>query len=125
MNTVEESCSSAMTSNRFHTIFFDMGGTVIRPSPSAGAVYADVAAKYGIVVDPAETDRRARELFGSNKSGERTDGKTPHTFSLDLARNYWRGSGEVPIAMRSSTCGFMSATYETSWRKIHGIPSTS
>ena len=32
-------------------IFFDAGGTLFRPYPSVGAVYAKVAAKHGVQVD--------------------------------------------------------------------------
>jgi putative hydrolase of the HAD superfamily len=37
-------------------VFFDAGGTLIRPHPSVGEVYGDVAAALGHPVDPASFD---------------------------------------------------------------------
>ncbi len=36
-----------------HTVTFDVGGTLISPSPSVGHVYAEVAARFGVKADPA------------------------------------------------------------------------
>ncbi|MBI1883471.1 MAG: HAD-IA family hydrolase [Chlamydiae bacterium] len=33
--------------SRFKAIFFDAGGTLVRPEPSVGEIYRDVAARYG------------------------------------------------------------------------------
>ncbi len=36
-----------------HTVTFDVGGTLISPSPSVGHVYAEMAARYGVKADAA------------------------------------------------------------------------
>jgi putative hydrolase of the HAD superfamily len=38
-------------------IFFDAGGTLFRPFPSVGAVYAATAARHGITVDPEHVEK--------------------------------------------------------------------
>jgi len=36
-----------------HTVTFDVGGTLISPSPSVGHVYAEVANRFGVKAEPA------------------------------------------------------------------------
>ncbi len=36
--------------------FFDAGGTLFRPHPSVGEVYAEVASRYGLSLDPEELE---------------------------------------------------------------------
>jgi putative hydrolase of the HAD superfamily len=47
-----------VSSERWRAIFFDVGGTLIRPYPSVGAVYASVACRHGI-------NRTADEMEGA------------------------------------------------------------
>lgn len=47
-----------MSGDGGRAIFFDVGGTLIRPHPSVGAVYAEVARRYGI-------NRSADEMEGA------------------------------------------------------------
>ncbi len=52
-----------MYRKRYRAIFFDAGGTLFRPNPSVGAIYARVAGKYGMQADPLEVERFFREEF--------------------------------------------------------------
>ncbi len=38
-------------------IFFDAGGTLFRPYPSVGEIYARVALQHGVRVDPAQVEK--------------------------------------------------------------------
>lgn len=74
-----------------HTIFFDVGGTLLTAHPSIGAVYAEVASAYGIQADPEAVENAARGVFRERRSAEIRAGGIPHTTSLDLSRDWWRG----------------------------------
>jgi putative hydrolase of the HAD superfamily len=74
----------------YHTIFFDVGGTLLRAHPSIGGIYVEVAAKYGIVADAEEVELKARKRFLEMLERGRARGWTPHTLSLDAARAWWR-----------------------------------
>jgi putative hydrolase of the HAD superfamily len=43
--------------SRIHTVTFDAGGTLIRPWPSVGFIYAEVAARHGVMVEPDVLNR--------------------------------------------------------------------
>lgn len=81
------------TARDYHTIFFDVGGTLLRTNPSIGAIYAEVAARHGIEVDGKEVEERMRSNFFEKRSGERDKRAetVDHTLSLDSARRFWRG----------------------------------
>ncbi len=49
------------------TIFFDVGGTLIRPNPSVGAIYADVAQRHGVSKEAQELDQRFRAAWKNQK----------------------------------------------------------
>jgi putative hydrolase of the HAD superfamily len=51
-------------SNPTHVITVDAAGTLIRPWPSVGAVYAETARTFGLMVEDDEVDRRFYEVFG-------------------------------------------------------------
>ncbi len=44
-------------------VFFDVGGTLIAPKPSVGAIYAEIAAKHGVHADANALEQRFREQF--------------------------------------------------------------
>ena|SRR5579872_5021912 len=56
-------------------ITFDVGGTLIRPWPSVGHVYAEVAARHGIKVSPAVLNRRFAAAWRELKSFNHTRGE--------------------------------------------------
>ena len=51
-------------SNTTHVITVDAAGTLIRPWPSVGAVYAKTARGFGLSVKDEEVDERFYEVFG-------------------------------------------------------------
>ncbi len=75
---------------QYHTIFFDVGGTILRAMPSVGGIYAELAARYGIRVEADEVERGARRFFAEEKEKERRAGRTPHTMDLPSAKAFWR-----------------------------------
>jgi putative hydrolase of the HAD superfamily len=44
-------------------IFFDAGGTLFRPYPSVGEVYAQVARRHGAILDAGEIERRFQDAW--------------------------------------------------------------
>jgi putative hydrolase of the HAD superfamily len=53
-----------VTAPALQAVTFDVGGTLIQPWPSVGAVYADVASRRGILTaNPAELERRFRSCW--------------------------------------------------------------
>lgn len=74
---------------RYHTIFFDVGGTLIHPKPSVGAVYAEVAARYDIEIDADHVEQTAREIFGRKKE-EGLVKVSHHTAPIEAAKAWWR-----------------------------------
>lgn len=71
-------------------IFFDVGGTLLTAFPSVGRVYAEVAARWGIDVDPESAERLMRRAFARRRASEPAEGAAPHTLSLESARAWWR-----------------------------------
>jgi putative hydrolase of the HAD superfamily len=53
-------------------VFFDVGGTLIHPWPSVGAVYAEVAARHGIATDAGKIERAFHESWRALKGTELT-----------------------------------------------------
>jgi len=74
----------------YHTIFFDVGGTLLKANPSIGGVYSEVAARYGIHVDPEQVEQAARKNFWEMLERNRKEGGLPHTLSLEQAKAWWR-----------------------------------
>lgn len=50
---------------RVGVLTFDAAGTLLRPHPSVGAVYAELAQRHGLVAAAAELDRRFPRAFAS------------------------------------------------------------
>lgn len=69
-------------SNPTHVITVDAAGTLIRPWPSVGAVYAKTAREFGLSVQDEEVDQRFYEVFGKlQKDRKITSGEE---------RDFWR-----------------------------------
>ena len=61
---------------RIHLITIDAAGTLIRPWPSVGKVYADVALKYGLEVNEEIVDSRFYKILGdAQRNQEVTSGE--------------------------------------------------
>ncbi len=56
-----------MTGRKLRAIFFDAGGTLIRPYPSVGAIYASVAERHGIHRTADEMERAFRQSWAALK----------------------------------------------------------
>lgn len=52
-------------------VFLDVGGTLIRPEPSVGAIYASVAARHGVKADGSMLEQRFRTLWKEEKKRRR------------------------------------------------------
>jgi putative hydrolase of the HAD superfamily len=48
-------------------LFFDVGGTLVRPQPSVGAIYASVANQHGMTVTAENMERAFRESWAALK----------------------------------------------------------
>lgn len=60
--------------SRVRAVFFDAVGTLIHPTPSAPEVYAAVAARHGLALDPAEVRRRFVAAFRAEEEVDRAAG---------------------------------------------------
>lgn len=60
--------SSSLQLQKIKAIFFDAGGTLFRPFPSVGEVYASVSRKYGLIADPKDLE------FHFHTTWEKRDG---------------------------------------------------
>jgi putative hydrolase of the HAD superfamily len=65
-------------------IFFDAGGTLFRPWPSVGHVYAQTALKHGVHVDPAVVEKAFHEKWHL-RSGQNLEKQT----SEKIEREWW------------------------------------
>lgn len=61
-----------MSREPVRALFFDVGGTLVRPHPSVGAVYAAVAVRHGITTSADEMDRSFRESWTALKGADLT-----------------------------------------------------
>ncbi len=57
-----------MGRQRVRALFFDVGGTLIEPWPSVGEIYATVAHRHGLSVNPSDVDHRFRESWAALKN---------------------------------------------------------
>lgn len=90
----------------YHTIFFDVGGTLLRTHPSVGEIYAEIARRHGIEVDGIEVGNRMRRNFFEERDGNRDKRleTADHSLSLESSRRFWYGlvkaglgpAGDVP-----------------------------
>lgn len=67
-----------MSRKPVRALFFDVGGTLLRPHPSVGSIYASVANRHGIVTTADEMERAFRQSW--------TDLKLP---GLTVSRKEW------------------------------------
>src|SRR5581483_6684770 len=71
--------------SQIQAVTFDVGGTLIKPWPSVGHVYAGVAARHGMKVSPAALNRRFaaawRELTNFNHTREEWAALVDKTFA--------------------------------------------
>jgi putative hydrolase of the HAD superfamily len=56
-----------VSGKQVRAVFFDIGGTLLRPYPSVGAIYASVASRHGIVTSANEMERAFRQSWTTLK----------------------------------------------------------
>lgn len=80
--------------DKLKAIFFDVGGTLIRPWPSVGAVYAAVGQRHGIRKRAAEMERAFRCAWKQHKelTGPQVDASTGQAAVLLKTgdKQWWR-----------------------------------
>jgi len=81
-------------------VFFDVGGTLIHPWPSVGAVYARVGEQFGVHADEGAMERAFRSAWKESKRGELTTSD----------KEWWRAL--VQRAAPGARAGYFEALYE-------------
>jgi putative hydrolase of the HAD superfamily len=77
-------------------VLFDAGGTLVHVTPSVGAVYAEQAKPFGVIVDPAEVDVAFFEVFPIRRG--HSDGLSPFHTSEEHEHAWWRELVEAVFA---------------------------
>jgi putative hydrolase of the HAD superfamily len=70
--------------NAIEAVLFDAGMTLVRTRPGVGKVYATVAARYGVRVDPEELAKIFRALWEARRNALHL------ASSEELERKWWR-----------------------------------
>jgi putative hydrolase of the HAD superfamily len=85
-----------MAIERVRGVTFDAGGTLITANPGVGAVYGEVAALHGIVVESTVLDVRFREAFRRMRSieGGPASEENERKFWMALAGEVFSGFAE-------------------------------
>jgi len=102
-------------------VFFDVGGTLIHPWPSVGAVYARVGEQFGINASAEAMEQVFRSAWKEAKRGSRTTSD----------REWWRSLVNRAVASlgRSAPTGYFEALYEAfaqpeAWRLYPDVLDT-
>lgn len=101
-------------------VTFDAHGTLIRPEPSVGRIYADVAAAFGVDADPATLEAAFPAAFAA----VRANWPVPYGADADDARRFWQAVVERTFA-RALPAGLAEALYAefarpARWRALPG-----
>src|SRR5438552_2356374 len=72
--------------SKIKVVFFDAGGTLFRPYPSVGAVYARVAARHGVRVDADRVEKLFHEKWHKRNGMTSLKGQS----SEKIERDWWR-----------------------------------
>lgn len=76
-------------------VFFDAGGTLFKPHPSVGEIYASTAKKYGMEVDADETEKAFRTEFsrrdGLMATSAHSNEKNEKEWWRNLVRDVFQG----------------------------------
>jgi putative hydrolase of the HAD superfamily len=76
-----------LSTSKTKVIFFDAGGTLFRPYPSVGHVYARVAATHGVQVDPLHVEKTFHAKWHERNGMTSLVGLT----SEKIERDWWYG----------------------------------
>lgn len=84
---------------KFKAIFFDAGGTLFRPFPSVGDIYAKAASSYGVNCDPRilelEFHSAWRKRGGLSSLGQETNEEKERTWWYSLVREVFDSQGGI------------------------------
>ena len=101
-------------------VTFDAAGTLIAPHPGVGAVYAEVAASFGIARDAAELDAAFLPAFRRIQA----EWAVPYGANEADARAFWDAviSATFGGAVSSALCAELYATFARAarWRVLPG-----
>lgn len=71
--------------SRVRVMTFDAGGTLVKPSPGVGIIYAEILGKHGVVVAPEILEQRFRKIF------KELAARRPRPMvSEETERKFWR-----------------------------------
>jgi putative hydrolase of the HAD superfamily len=76
-------------SGRVRLVTFDVGGTLIRPFPSVGAIYSEVLTRRGFAADPERTESAFEEAWDEAARIVPPD-RERYSWSPEGERGYWR-----------------------------------
>jgi len=102
---------------RLRALFFDVGGTLIHPWPSVGAIYAAVANRHGLMVTPELMDNAFRESWAALKRPGLTVSR----------RDWWRELVFRALGQESEACFeelFEQFAHAESWRIYPDVDET-
>ena len=68
--------------NSIRVITIDAAGTLVKPWPSVGAVYAETARKFSIEVTDKQVDERFYQIFGRAQKNKK--------ITLGNEKEFWR-----------------------------------
>ena len=68
--------------SKYRLLTVDAAGTLIRPWPSVGAVYAQIAREHGLVVEDNEIDTRFYKIFGQTQKNKK--------ITMGEEKDFWR-----------------------------------
>lgn len=87
-------------SKKLRAIFFDAGGTLFRPFPSVGEIYARTAHRFGADCDPQKLEAEFYSAWqkrgGLSSLGEKTSEAKERAWWQSLVREVFESSGGVP-----------------------------
>ena len=96
-------------------VYFDAAGTLLRPWPSVGAVYARACRPHGLTASPAEVDTAFR-LMWRRRLQRGDQGLSRAGRDEEAARRWWRGLVEevlVDLNFTGDREGCFSACYRS------------
>jgi putative hydrolase of the HAD superfamily len=76
----------ALRRQKYPVVFLDAGQTIFEPDPPVGVRYAQVAAKYGLNVAPADMEKAFRQAYRDRSQRQALSALT----SNEAERTWWR-----------------------------------
>ena len=78
-----------MSCGTVRLVTFDVGGTLIHPCPSVGAVYSEVLSRRGFPAEPEATERAFEEAWDLS-ARQVPPSRERYSWSPQGERGYWR-----------------------------------